>query len=747
MSEEGSSLAAEGPYEITVLVARLHETQQRLQALTGGEIDAVLHSDGQSYLLSNAQEKLRHSEQELRLFADTQTSILNALPGHVALLDRNGVIVSVNESWSSFAALNGGDPSRFGAGQNYLEVCEQATGPGAEYALASAAGIRAILSGASQKQFLLEYPCPSNDEERWFLLRVNPITKDGSGGAVVLHTDITERKLAEQKLTEQLQLMNMASSVAKLGAWAIEFPGPKIVWSTQVYRIHEVETSFKPDFETALNFFPPTSRQSLAQAIERGQPYDLELEFITAKGNKLWTRTTSSVERKNGTLNRFYGIFQDITERKKAEFRFRRLVDSNVQGVLFFDLKGRIIESNDAFLQIVGYTRQDLREGKLNWVTLTPPEFAELDRKALEQIAKNGSCKPYEKEYIRKDGSRVPILLGSAIFEDNPQEGVCFVVDQEERKKVEQQLLRSQRMVGIGTLAGGIAHDLNNVLAPIMMAVELLKASNRDPQSLQMLEILKNSAERGADLVKQVLSFARGIEGQKVNVKLVRLVRDLTKVIQETFPKSIKTNLTHAEGLWSVVGDPTQLHQVFLNLCVNARDAMRDGGDLNITIENAVVDETYASMNLGANPGCYVKVEVEDTGTGIPEAVRDRIFEPFFTTKEAGKGTGLGLSTTLAIVKGHGGFINVYSEVGKGTRFQVYLPAQTQLAASEPAEDDKPSLPRGNGELVLVVDDEEAIRKISQQTLESFGYQVLLARNGAEAISLYVQSKDKSPLS
>ena len=348
---------------------------------------------------------------------------------------------------------------------------------------------------------------------------------------------------------------------------------------------------------------------------------------------------------------------------------------------------------------------------------MTPPEHADLDRRALRELASTGVCTPFEKQFFRKDRSRLPVLVGAAAFEDNPSEGVCFVLDQRDRKRLEQQFLRAQRMEGIGTLAAGIAHDLNNVLAPILMSVEFLRALLPKADDQQLLDSLEQSGRRGADLVKQVLLFARGVEGERVTVNVMSLVRDLIKVVRETFPRSISVKLTSREPLSTVKGDLTQLHQVLLNLCVNARDAMPAGGTLHVSVANAELDETFVATSPQARPGSYLKVSVEDTGTGIPPELHARIFEPFFTTKELGKGTGLGLSTTEAIVRSHGGFIAVVSEIGRGTCFEVYLPAAESPVQPSPQPLSQ-RLPRGEGGLVLVVDDEEAVCKVAQRLLE-----------------------------
>jgi two-component system, cell cycle sensor histidine kinase and response regulator CckA len=292
----------------------------------------------------------------------------------------------------------------------------------------------------------------------------------------------------------------------------------------------------------------------------------------------------------------------------------------------------------------------------------------------------------------------------------------------------------------LGMLASGIAHDLNNVLTPIIGIVQLLplKMTNLDPQIQRLLEVLDESAHRGADLVKQILSFTRGIEGKPTKVQIGHLIAETQKIIRETFPKNIDLLVDLPTDLWLTTADATLLHQVFMNLCVNARDAMPTGGNLSITAENLEIDENYARMNLDADAGAYVVVTIADTGMGIPAEIVDRIFDPFFTTKDIGKGTGLGLSTAMGVIKSHHGFISVYSEIGKGTRFKVYLPA-TDDTNLDPII--KNELLFGKGELILVVDDETAVQEITKATLETHGYQTILANDGIEAIALYAENK------
>jgi PAS domain S-box-containing protein len=347
---------------------------------------------------------------------------------------------------------------------------------------------------------------------------------------------------------------------------------------------------------------------------------------------------------------------------------------------------------------------------------------------------------------LRSDGEEFPIEASiSQIDADDHKLFTAIVRDISEKKRLEAQFLRAQRMESIGTLAGGIAHDLNNVLSPILTAVELLQMRLSDESSQRLLNILHTNAVRGSEMIKQVLSFARGVEGEYIPLQPTHLIKEIIKILADTLPKSIEITFSINPDLWNVSGDATQLHQVLMNLCVNARDAMPEGGKLRIEAENVEIDEHYARMSVDAKPGKYVSVAVIDTGVGIPDQNLTKIFDPFFTTKEQGRGTGLGLSTVAGIVRSHGGFVNVYSEAGRGAQFKVYLPA-IESAQSAPAKAPRRDLPAGNGELILVIDDENAIREVAKETLITFGYRVMVASDGAEALAIFVAHKDEVKL-
>jgi signal transduction histidine kinase len=310
---------------------------------------------------------------------------------------------------------------------------------------------------------------------------------------------------------------------------------------------------------------------------------------------------------------------------------------------------------------------------------------------------------------------------------------------QEELRRSEERYHRAQRMESMAAIADGIAHDLNNILSPIMMAVEMLKGTASDPHSRKILETLEANARRGSETVRQVLSFGRGLEGERIEVQPNHLLKDVQRVIWDTFPKDIRLESSVCKDPWAIWGYPTQLHQILLNLCVNARDSMPNGGLLRIRIENRILDEQFVSMTPEAKPGPHVMISVSDSGGGIPKEDIQRIFDPLFTTKEGG---GLGLPTVLALVGAHEGFIEVESEPGKGTTFELFLPAKVpnQIVSERPSHAD---LPLGKGETVLVIDDEASVLTITSQTLEEFGYKVLPANNGAEGVALYAQRQNE----
>jgi hypothetical protein len=430
-------------------------------------------------------------------------------------------------------------------------------------------------------------------------------------------------------------------------------------------------------------------------------------------------------------------------ERNQAEQKIRQqaaLLDITTDAILVRDLENKILFWNRSAEHLYGWKANDVLGKDANELLYQEPPY-QLEA-ALNAVLKKGEWQG-DLHQITKDGK--PLLVESrwALVRDEAKQPTSILTvntDITQKKLLEAQFLRAQRLESIGTLASGIAHDLNNVLAPILMTAQLLETQLHDERSQRLIPIMIKNAKRGANLVKQVLSFARGLEGKYTILQVKHLISEIKQIAKETFPKSIEIRTDISPYLGTVSGDATQLHQVLMNLCVNARDAMPHGGILAITAENLFIDESYAQMHLDAQVGSYIVITVEDTGMGIPPEIMDRIFEPFFTTKDVGKGTGLGLSTVIGIIKSHCGFVNVYSEVGRGTQFKVYLPAEEAL---EPPQVEDLALPTGHKELILVVDDEAAIREITKTSLEAYNYSAMTASDGIEAVALYVEHQER----
>ena len=433
---------------------------------------------------------------------------------------------------------------------------------------------------------------------------------------------------------------------------------------------------------------------------------------------------------------------------RESEARFRQVIEASPVPLSFDNAAREIEYVNPKFVQTFGYSLEDIPT-VADWFARAYPN-AEYRQSVMEkweaalQAARREDREtgPLEVEVTCRNGSvRTVEFLGTFV-------GARLLVaanDLTEKKRFEAQLLRSQRLESIGALAGGIAHDLNNILSPVLMVADLLRHDLADEYSRQMIDLVKTSALRGADLVKQILSFARGVSGERVVLNPGYLVKDMANLARDTFPRSIHIETCAPRDVHFVLADPTQLHQVLLNLCVNARDAMTAGGTLLIEALNIVLEQKQVPGLPEPVSGPYALLTVTDTGSGIAPELLDKVFEPFFTTKTADKGTGLGLSTVLSIVKSHHGFIEVFSRVGEGTTFKVYLPATLQ-AQADPSAAKPLDLPAGHGEQILLVDDDHAVLEMTKEILQAFQYRVLAARDGEEALNLYRQQRTRISL-
>jgi PAS domain S-box-containing protein len=578
------------------------------------------------------------------------------------------------------------------------------------------------------------------------LLMDRPLRNDAGEITGIRSTlqDISERKKAERQL--RLLAHTVASARDCISITTLD---NKFIFVNEAFRTTYGYTTVE------------LLGQDLSMLRAQGSPADLTEQILrdTLRGGwhgellnrrkdgtefplELWT---SMVRDEAGVPVALVGVARNITERRKVEEHLRqseeqfRLIAENVADMIaVLDLEGNRIYNSPSYEGILG-NPESLR-GTASFREIHP-EDRERVQEVFRETARTGKGQRIEYRLVRKDGSiRTIESKGSASRDDRGNISRVIVVSRDvtEERRLAAQFLRAQRMESIGTLAGGIAHDLNNVLAPIMMSIENLRGKSTDPKAERILDTIATSTKRGSDIVKQVLAFGRGVTGDRIHVQLRHVINEVAKIAGETFPKSISLITDVPWDIWMVSADPTQMHQVFLNMLVNARDAMPDGGRLTITAKNIRVDEPFARMNIQAKPGSYVSIAIADTGTGIPADIREKIFEPFFTTKEIGVGTGLGLSTTLGIVRSHGGFINFYSEPGKGTTFNVYIPAAGEASGAAPAAEEV-DLPTGNGELVLIIDDEEAIREITRETLQAYGYRTVTARDGAQGLVIFAE--------
>lgn len=432
----------------------------------------------------------------------------------------------------------------------------------------------------------------------------------------------------------------------------------------------------------------------------------------------------------------------EVNARLKLEEHVRsrtEMLDMTFDAIVVCNIEGQIMTWNQGAARLYGWS-VEMAKGKFLGGFLYPSDVTRFAANLAAIIAKREYCAE-ETHATNLDRKVIVQTRWTLIRNPEGKEEILVVnTDVSEQKELERQFLRMQRLETVGLLASGIAHDLNNVLAPILMASQNLLHEVKDEAQKDLLRSVEASARRGGTLVHQILSFARGAEGERVPLQIKQLLHEFQRVAKDTFPRSIQIVTQFGKNVGLVFGNKTQLYQAIMNLCVNARDAMPDGGILQIEASNMTLDESFVSRFPPAVPGEFVMLRITDNGIGIPENVIDRIFDPFFTTKEVGKGTGLGLSTVLGIVKRQGGFLDVSSRLGKGTKFSIYLPA-IESAGAVGSSEPPLVLPSGNGKLVLIVDDERVMRDITASTLKKNGYQILTASDGTEGFALFTQHK------
>ncbi len=437
---------------------------------------------------------------------------------------------------------------------------------------------------------------------------------------------------------------------------------------------------------------------------------------------------------------------EDITQNVRADEQIRSqaaLLDITRDAIFVRDFSDRVLYWNEGAHRLYGWTPTEAQQ-RTSTELLAGEDPAETGR-ALQAVMQAGEWTG-EMKHKSRDGRTLIIQSRWTLMRERdgkPKAILIVNADITEKKQLESQLLRSQRLESIGTLASGLAHDLNNVLAPIMMAVQFIKENHEDDSIRACFQTLETCSRRGADIIRQVLMFARGVEGQRILINPKHLIQEMQRIAKETFPRAIEVNTSMAKQPCILLGDATQIQQVIMNLCVNARDAMPNGGTLTISLKKIEFDAAGAKIHPKAKPGSYVVISVSDTGTGIPPELLDKIFDPFFTTKPLGQGTGLGLPTVLGITENHGGFVHLESQPGCGTTFHIHIPAaQTENETAAP-NGNKGENGKGNSELILVVDDEPAVRRLASAILNRHGYRTITAAEGREGAAMFAKQRDE----
>ena len=582
---------------------------------------------------------------------------------------------------------------------------------------------------------------------RWILSHGRLVEWDAAGRPRRLlgtHTDITDRKSAEARTKDALEFARTVLHFSPVGV--ITYGPTGIASTANVAAARIIGTDVAGLLGQNFRQLESWRRQGLLAAAEQALATGKEVvhsgPYVSTFGRSLWIEIRFVPFRFLGE-DHLLVLVSDETDQRRASENLSLLnaaVQAATSGWVITDAEGVIEFVNPGFTVMTGYTAEEA-VGRKTSILKSGRQSAAFYAAMWEAI-RRGEVWHGELENCRKNGSFYQEQMTIAPVRD-PQGRIAHFVaikhDISEQKKLEQQVTRSQRLESIGLLASGIAHDLNNILAPITLALELLKIKYPGGEAARLLELIETSAQRGAGIVQQVLTFARGVDGARAEVQPRHLLKDIGRLVDETFPRNIQSELEIAPDVLPLLGDITQLHQVLLNLAVNARDAMPDGGRLRLAAHNFTLEHEREFGTVRLPPGRYVALVVADSGTGITPEVQERMFEPFFTTKPLGKGTGLGLSTVYGIVRSHGGLVEVQSKPGEGTEFRVLLPAVTMAKSATGSRSPLPDPLEGGGRRVLVVDDEEAIRQVTAEALTRHGFVVETAVDGAEALEKFLR--------
>ncbi len=680
---------------------------------------------------------------------------LDALSAHIAIIDADGTIVAVNRAWREFAETNAPTASLPAAsarnvceGANYVNVCRAAAAAGSEEAIQWLEGMAAVAAGATDL-VEFEYPCHSPSEQRWFIVRITRMDESGAPRLVIAHELITQRKLGEIALRSSETALKRSQAVAHVGHWTWDTPSNTVSWSDEMKRIFGLDPAqVAGDLNQVIarTIHPDDAERVLAMnaaVVDEQRPGVTEYRVVWQDGSVHHVRAipADSVWDAQGHIVQLWGVVQDVTERKVRELEREELLDqlhnkaeqlvqvmtSVPSGVLLLDSGNHVLVANkraDAKLARLATYDEDAR-------------LVQLGGTDLDQLLTS----PPEGQWHTLQASGRSYEVIARPVEPGPlHEGwVMILHDVTVERMVQEQLQRQERLAAVGQLAAGIAHDFNNIMSVITIYAELLGEAPglTDKERARTITIFEQ-AQRATRMIRQILDFSRQSVFERQVLDLLPLLKEEEKLLKQTLPENIEIALAAPHGEYFVKADPTRMQQLTMNLAVNARDAMPRGGQLRIAVERLAVADAKHAPVPGMQAGQWVRIDVQDTGMGISPEHLPHVFEPFFTTKQPGKGTGLGLAQVYGIVAQHEGHINVTSEVGIGTTFSIYLPAHEMIKA-DAGTAAHALLARGQGECILLVEDDVAVRASLVALLQAWNYRVLEAADGAEALEILIE--------
>jgi PAS domain S-box-containing protein len=697
---------------------------------------------GLSQFVTNAmqEERRRQAESALHEHDMLLQSVINSSPDLITIRDAEHRYLFANQAAAQ--ALHQTPEQLVGKrGQDVMLGPESP--PGRADGGSMLAADREVMA-TGQRQLLAAQTLVIRGESRVYDILKVPMRDRGGRiwGVLDIAQDITARRETEAALRSSQRHLQFLIQYAP-ASLAMFDRNLRLLYMSQRWLQDYLPIGGRPVGRTLSELFPGLSGhwRQVHERLLAGEVLSSEADaFVRSDGKTRWVRWEARPwYQDDGSAGGIVIFSEDITERRDAE-RSRRLLSAALSvaanAVVISDPRGVIEWMNPAFIKLSGYSEAEALGKTFRELVHSGVHDSAFYSKMWSTIQ---SGQPWQGEITnrRKDGSLCCELMSITPLRDadgHISHYIAIKQDLSEQKRLESLVLRTQRLESVGRLAGGLAHDLNNLLTPMLMAPPMLRLFVRDPVALESLDSIEACAQRSANIIRQLLTFSRGQPVEKAPVQLRLLLREMGRLVQEAFPKNITLQQHIPHDLPTVQGDATQLQQVLMNLCVNARDAMPDGGTLALSLQVVTVDDELAKVH-GVEPGAFLALEVADTGIGIPEQNLEKIFDPFFTTKDLEEGTGLGLSTTLGIVQGHHGFIEVDSAVGRGARFRVYLPVHEPWPVlSTPAI--LQSLPRGKEELILVVDDEALARRVICRILERHGYRTLEASEGEEALRI-----------